>query len=139
MKLPKVMLLHPVGEGSTRMMNVYSAKLWLRAFVDILPHVVIEASWISYAEVAIDRERGIRDALVAAESCNGCVAVGGEFSRGVRDEWELFGQLGRTRIDLTRKPMPAILTTETYQDTQVYAIRKAITDAFLPFTLRSAA
>jgi polysaccharide pyruvyl transferase WcaK-like protein len=138
-KLPKVMLLHPVGEGSTRMMNVWSAKLWLRALVNLLPDVVIDAAWIPYAEVAIDRERGLRDALTAAESCHGCVAVGGEFSRGMVDEWELFGHMSRPRIDLTRKPMPAILTTESFPETQRPSIRQAIVDAFRPFALRAAA
>lgn len=121
------------------MMNVWSAKLWLRALVDILPDVVISAPWIPYAEVAIDRERGLRDAFVCAESCNGAVAVGGEFSRGVTDEWDLFGRLGRVRIDLTRKPMPDILTNETYSGTQHPAIRKAVTEAFRPLLMRAAA
>lgn len=137
--LPVVFLLHPVGIGSTRMMNVWSAKLWLRAFVDLLPDVAISAPWLPYAEVNIDRERGIRDALVCAESCSGTVAVGGEFSRGMMREWDLFGRLGRTRIDLTRKPMPGILTNESFVEMQTPAFRQAVTQAFEPVTVRAAA
>ena len=37
MKIPVIFLLHPVGVGATRAMNVLSAKLWLRALVDLLP------------------------------------------------------------------------------------------------------
>jgi len=122
------------------MMNVWSAKLWLRALVDLLPDVVIDAAWLPYAEVAIDRERGLRDAFVFAERCNGgAVAVGGEFSRGVTDEWDLFGRMGRMRIDLTKKPMPAILTTETFGETQLPSIRKIILEAFQPLIMRAAA
>lgn len=121
------------------MMNVWSAKFWLRALVNALPDVVISAPWIPYAEVAIDRERGLRDAFVCAESCHGCVAVGGEFSRGVADEWGLFGRLGRTRIDLTKRPMPGILTSENYPDLQLPEMRKIITEAFSPLLLRVAA
>lgn len=138
-KLPVVFLLHPVGIGSTCMMNVWSAKLWLRAFVDLLPDVVISAPWLPYAEVNIDRERGIRDALVCAESCSGAVAVGGEFSRGMMREWDLFGRLGRTRIDLTRKPMPGILTNESFVEMQTPAFRQAVTTAFGPVIMRAAA
>jgi len=138
-KRPIVMLLHPVGEGSTRMMNVWSAKLWLRALVDLLPDVVIDAAWLPYAEVAIDRERGLRDAFVFAERCHGAVAVGGDFSRGVTDEWDLFGRMGRFRIDLSKKPMPAILTTEAFGETQQPSIRKIILEAFQPLIVRAAA
>jgi hypothetical protein len=132
-KRPIVMLLHPVGEGSTRTMNVGSAKLWLRTLVDLLPDVLIDAAWLPYAEVAIDRERGLRDAFAFAERCDGAVAVGGEFSRGVIDEWNLFGRLKRTRINLSKKPMPAILTPENVIEAQHPSIRKLILDAFQPF------
>ena len=137
--IPTIFLVHPVGIGSTRMMNVWSAKLWLRAFVDLLPDVVISAPWLPYAEVNIDRERGIRDALICAESCFGMVAVGGEFSRGMRTEWDLFTKLGRAQIDLTRKPMPGILSNESFGETQTPAFRQAVTKAFTPVSMRAAA
>ena len=139
MRLPVVMLLHPVGIGATRSMNVLSTKLWLRAFVDLMPDVVIDAAWLPYAEVAVDRERGLRDALVCAERCDGAVAVGGEFSRGMGDEWDLFGRLGRPRIDLTRPPMPSILTYETFAETRLPGFRQAVADAFSVMKVRAAA
>lgn len=138
-KIPVVMLLHPVGIGATRSMNVMSAKLWLRALVDLLPDVSFEASWIPYAEAMVDRDRGLRDALVCAESCHGGVAVGGEFSRGMIDEWDLFVRLGRTRIDLTRSPMPAILTYESFSETRTPSFRQAVCEAFHPVKARAAA
>jgi len=133
-KLPVIFLLHPVGVGATRSMNVLSAKLWIRALVDLLPDVVISAPWLPYAEAMVDRERGLRDALACAESCNGAVACGGEFNRGTLTEWELFGRLGRPRIDLTRAPMPSILTYETFAETRTTAFKQAVTGAFQPVT-----
>ena len=138
-KLPVVFLMHPVGVGATRAMNVLSAKLWIRALVDLLPDVVISAPWLPYAEAMVDRERGLRDALICAESCNGGVAVGGEFSRGTLDEWDLFGRLGRTRIDLTRSPMPALLTYETFSETRTASFQQAVTQAFRPLIAKAAA
>ena len=138
-KLPVIFLMHPVGVGATRAMNVLSSKLWLRALVDLLPDVVISAPWLPYAEAMVDRERGLRDALVCAESCHGGVAVGGEFSRGTRDEWDLFGRLGRLRIDLTRPPMPALLTYETFSETRTASFQQAVTQAFRPVSVRAAA
>ena len=132
MKLPIIFLLHPVGIGSTRQMNVWSAKLWLRALVDLLPDVVISAPWIPYAEVAVDRERGLRDAAACAETCHGAVATGGEFSGGMVGEWNLFGRLGRARIDLTHKSMPGILNNETFAATQTPEFRDAVVAAFQP-------
>jgi hypothetical protein len=137
--LPVVFLLHPVGVGATRSMNVLSAKLWLRALVDLLPDVAISAPWLPYAEAMVDRERGLRDALVCAESCHGAVACGGEFSRGTVSEWELFGRLGRPRIDLTRSPMPSLLTYETFSETRTTAFREQVTEAFRNVTARAAA
>jgi hypothetical protein len=136
---PVVFLLHPVGVGATRAMNVLSAKLWLRAFVDLLPDVAIAAPWLPYAEAMVERERGLRDALVCAESCHGAVACGGEFSRGTVAEWELFGRLKRPRIDLTRPPMPALLTYETFGETRTTSFRQAVTDAFRGMMQRAAA
>lgn len=138
-QLPVIFLLHPVGVGATRAMNVLSAKLWLRAFVDLLPDVAIAAPWLPYAEAMVDRDRGLRDALVFAEGCHGAVAVGGEFNRGTLSEWDLFGRLGRPRIDLTRPPMPALLTYETFVETRMPAFRKAVTEAFSHAVMRSAA
>jgi hypothetical protein len=138
-RLPKVFLMHPVGVGATRAMNVLSAKLWLRALVDLLPDVVISAPWIPYAEAMVDRERGIRDALVCAEDCHGAVACGGEFTRGTTIEWELFGRLGRPRIDLTRQPMPALLTYETFAETRTTSFRQQVTEAFRSVTVGAAA
>lgn len=138
-KLPVIFLLHPVGVGATRSMNVLSAKLWIRALVDLLPDVVISAPWLPYAEAMVDRERGLRDALVCAESCHGAVACGGEFSRGTLVEWDLFGRLGRSRIDLTRPPMPSILTYETFAETRAPGFRQAVTQAFQPVIAKRAA
>jgi hypothetical protein len=137
--LPKVFLMHPVGIGATRAMNVLSAKLWLRALVDLLPDVVISAPWIPYAEAMVDRERGIRDALICAEDCHGGVACGGEFTRGTIMEWDLLGRLGRPRIDLTRQPMPGLLTYETFAETRTTSFRQQVTEAFRCVTARAAA
>ncbi len=132
-------MLHPVGVGATRAMNVLSAKLWLRAFVDLLPDISICAPWLPYAEAMVERERGLRDALACAQFCYGAVAVGGEFSRGTTKEWELFVQLQRPRIDLSRPPMPALLTYETFNDTRTPAFRQTVTDAFRDICARKAA
>ena len=137
--LPVVFLLHPVGVGATRSMNVLSAKLWLRALADLLPDVAIAAPWLPYAEALVDRERGLRDALVFAEHCNGAVACGGDFNRGTLVEWELFGRLARPRIDLTKPPMPALLTYETFAETRTDAFRSAVTAMFRGFTVAKAA
>jgi hypothetical protein len=133
---PKVFLLHPVGVGATRTMNVLSAKLWLRALVDLLPDVVIAAPWLPYAEAMVDRERGIRDALICAEDCHGAVATGGEFSNGMKTEWDLFGRLSRTQIDFTKKPMPGLLTYETFSETRTQRFRDAVLAAFRPLTAK---
>jgi len=137
--IPIVFLLHPVGVGATRSMNVLSAKLWLRALVDLLPDVAISAPWIPYAEAMVERERGLRDALVCAESCHGAVACGGEFNRGTMTEWELFGHLKRPRIDLTRAPMPSLLTYDTFGETLTPSFRQVVTEAFRVMTARAAA
>lgn len=138
-KIPVFMILHPIGVGATRAMNVLSAKLWLRALVDLLPEVSVAAPWLPYAEVMVDRERGLRDALACAERCDGAVAVGGEFSRGMIVEWDLFGTLKLPRIDLTRSPMPAILTYETFSETRTTSFQQAVSEAFRPTTVRKAA
>jgi hypothetical protein len=137
--LPVFFLLHPVGEGATRSMNVLSAKLWLRALVDLLPDVAISAPWLPYAEAMVDRERGLRDALVCAAHCHGAVACGGEFSRGVTTEWELFTRLDRRRIDLTRRPMPGLLTYETFNATQTPEFQQAVIEHFRGATAKAAA
>ena len=128
--IPVIFLLHPVGVGATRAMNVQSAKVWLRALVDILPDVAIAAPWLPYAEGMVDRERGIRDALACAERCDGAVAVGGEFSRGMILEWDQFTSGPRPRIDLTRPPMPGLLTHETFGEARTPGFRQAVTEAF---------
>ncbi len=138
-KIPVVFLLHPVGVGATRAMNVLSAKLWLKALVDLLPDVSISAPWLPYAEVMVDRERGLRDAMAAAERSNGAVATGGEFSRGMVDEWDMFWRLKLPRIDLTRPPMPALLTYETFGETLSPSFRQAVTEAFRGATVEAAA
>ena len=139
MKIPFIFLLHPVGIGSTRAMNVFSAKLWLRALVDILADVSISAPWLPYAEVNIDRERGLRDAFVAIERHDGAVAVGGDFSLGMRSEWDKFGVLKLPRIDLTRAPLPGLLTQETFSETRTTSFRQAVLQAFQPLIERAAA
>ena len=139
MKIPIIMLLHPVGIGATRAMNVLSAKLWSRALIDLLPEISFETSWITYAEVMVDRDRGIRDALTHAPRSEGAVAVGGDFSRGMSDEWTVFGDLKRARIDLTRSPMPELLTYETFAETRTLAFQHAVVDAFAALTNRRAA
>lgn len=130
MSIPTFFLLHPVGTGATRSMNVLSAKLWLRALVDLLPDVGISAPWLPYAEAMVDRDRGLRDAFVFAEQCHGAVACGGEFSRGTIAEWELFGRLKRPRIDLTRSPLPGLLTYETFSETRTASFQQVVTTAF---------
>ena len=130
MKVPTIFLLHPVGIGGTRAMNVLSAKLWLRALVDLLPDVCISAPWLPYAEAMIDRERGIRDALALLDHCDAAVAVGGEFSRGMRLEWERARSSRLVLVDLTRPPMPAILTYETFVETRSASFREQVTGAF---------
>lgn len=140
MKIPVIFLLHPVGIGSTRAMNVASAKMWLRALLDILPDVAISAPWLPYAEVNIDRERGLRDAFACIERHDGAVAVGGDFSMGMRSEWDRFGGLRLPRIDLTKPPMPAILTAETFsEEMRTASFRQAVIKAFQPVGVRAAA
>ena len=139
MKIPFIFVLHPVGIGSTRAMNVFSTKLWIRALVDILPDVSISAPWLPYAEVNIDRERGLRDAFVALERHDGAVAVGGDFSLGMRSEWDKFGGLKLPRIDLTRAPMPGLLTQETFSETRTVSFRQTVIDAFQQVSARAAA
>lgn len=138
-KLPVIFLLHPVGIGATRPMNVLSAKLWIRALVDLLPEVVVSAPWLPYAEAMVDRERGLRDALVCAERSDGAVAVGGEFSRGMLVEWERFGVLKLPRIDLTRPTLPSILTYESFAKTREASFRREVTEAFQHASTRMAA
>jgi hypothetical protein len=137
-KIPVIFLLHPVGIGSTRAMNVASAKMWIRALVDILPDVSISAPWLPYAEVNVDRERGLRDAFATIDRHDGAVAVGGDFSIGMLGEWERFGRLKLPRIDLTRRPMPAILTQETFIELRT-SFRQTVINAFQPVIARSAA
>lgn len=139
MKIPNIFLLHPVGIGSTRAMNVFSAKLWLRALVDILPDVMISAPWLPYAEVNVDRERGLRDALSSIARHDGAVAVGGDFSIGMVREWDEIRGLKLPRIDLTKPPMPGLLTPETFGETCLAAFREAVTKAFAPMLVRVAA
>ena len=136
--LPIIFLMHPVGIGSTRAMNVASTKMWVRALVDILPDVMISAPWLPYAEVNIDRERGLRDALASIEWHHGGCAVGGDFSMGMMDEWNRFGELKRPRIDLTRKPLPGLLTPENFSET-IKQFRHTIIEAFQPVRMRAAA
>jgi hypothetical protein len=139
-KIPVIFLLHPVGIGSTRTMNVASAKMWIRVLVDILPDVSISAPWLPYAEVNVDRERGLRDAFAAIERHDGAVAVGGDFSLGMRSEWDKFGALKLSRIDLTKPPMPDLLTTqEAYLATRAPAFRAAVMQAFEPLMVRAVA
>ena len=137
-RIPVIFLLHPVGVGATRAMNVLSAKLWLRALVDLLPDVSIAAPWLPYAEAMVDRDRGLRDALAAAERCDGAVAAGGDFSRGMILEWDVFGGLKLPRIDLTRPPMPALLSYETFAETRTPWFQQAVTEVFLPVTAKKA-
>ena len=139
MKIPIIMLLHPVGVGATRAMNVLSAKLWARALIDLLPEISFETSWITYAEVMADRDRGIRDAFVHVPRSDGAVAAGGDFSRGMSDEWTVFGDFKRARIDLTRAPMPGLLTYETFAETRTPSFQQAVIDAFSAVTDRRAA
>lgn len=136
---PVVFLLHPVGIGSTRAMNVASAKMWLRALIDALPGVAFDAGWIPYAEIAIDRERGIHDAICVLDRCDAAVAVGGEFSRGMRTEWQRAEQKKLHCIDLTRPPMPTILTIESFIETRTTAFQAKIAEAFTGITKARAA
>lgn len=124
-----MMLLHPVGIGSTRAMNVASAKMWLRALIDAVPHVAFEASWLAYAEIAIDRERGINDALCVLDRCDGVIAVGGEFSRGMITEWKRAAERKLRLVDLTKPPMPNTLSQGNFEKTLTPAFRAAIVTA----------
>ena len=139
MRLPIIFLLHPVGTGSTRAMNVASAKMWIRALVDILPDVVISAPWLPYAEVNVDRERGLRDAFACIERHDGAVAVGGDFSLGVRSEWDRFGACSLPRVDLTKRPLPGLLADMEDFCAVITKFRPAIVEAFQPILARSAA
>ena len=138
-RIPVIFLLHPVGVGGTRAMNVLSAKLWIRALVDLLPDVAVSAPWLPYAEAMVDRERGLRDSLACAEYSDGAVAVGGEFTRGMAVEWENFGKRELPRIDLTHAPMPAILTYESFAETRAPGFQQAVTEAFRCVGARKAA
>lgn len=138
-KLPIVFLLHPVGIGATRAMNVLSAKLWIRALVDLLPDAVIAAPWLPYAEAMVDRDRGLRDAIAQLDRSDIAVAVGGDFSRGVITEWNRAGALKLGQVDLTKPPLPGLLTYETFADTRTPAFREAVTKAFQPVIMRAAA
>jgi hypothetical protein len=137
--IPIIFLLHPVGSGSTRAMNVASTKMWVRALVDILPDVVISVPWLPYAEVNIDRDRGMRDALACIDRHDGTAAVGGEFSIGMSAEWDKFGALKLPRIDLTRPPFPARLTPETFLKMRTSSFRQAVLQAFQPLIMKAAA
>jgi len=138
-KIPTAFLIHPVGVGSTRQMNVESAEMWLRVLVDLLPDVVIAAPWLPYARAHVDRDRGIRDALVMIDPCDAIVAVGGEFSRGMREEW-LHGQQRKlTLIDLTQPPLPAILTLESFAEARSHGFQQRVTDAFRVIAPKAAA
>lgn len=128
--LPVCMILHPVGDGPTRAMNVLSTKLWIRALVDLVPNVSFCAAWLPYAEAMIDRERGLRDAFALLERMDAAVAVGGDFTRGMRSEWDRAAKLGLARVDLTRSPMPGLLTYETFADARASAFHAAVADAF---------
>lgn len=138
-KLPIIFLLHPVGVGATRAMNVLSTKLWIRALVDLLPDVVIAAPWLPYAEAMVDRERGLRDAIAQLERSDVAAAVGGDFSRGVTTEWNLAGKLKLGQVDLTKPPMPGLLTYETFGETRTPSFRQAVTAAFRSVIVRAAA
>lgn len=139
MRIPVVFLLHPVGIGATRAMNVLSAKLWVRALVDLLPDFAIAAPWLPYAEAMVDRERGLRDAFVQLDRSDGVVAAGGDFSRGVTQEWARAQESGLHRIDLTRPPLPGLLTYETFGETRSAAFKQAVTAAFRDVAVRKAA
>lgn len=136
--LPIVFLAHPVGIGATRAMNVLSTKLWLRALVDLLPDIVISAPWLPYAEAMVDRERGMRDALVASDRCDAIAAVGGELTDGMQTEWRRFVGL-RPRIDLTRSTLPGLLTYETFSETRSASFRRQVTEAFQILTHKAVA
>jgi hypothetical protein len=54
-------------------------------------------------------------------------------------EWDKFGRLKLPRIDLTRKPMPGLLTHETFSETRTTAFRQYVTEMFRPVLARQAA
>lgn len=122
-------------------MNVASAKMWLRALLDILPDIAISAPWLPYAEVNIDRDRGLRDAFACIDhhGHDGAVAVGGEFSMGMCSEWDRFGKLNLPRIDLTKPPMPERLNSSDDFSAMLTTFRPAVIKAFQPFLARAAA
>jgi hypothetical protein len=89
--------------------------------------------------VNIDRERGLRDAFACIDRHDGAVAVGGEFSLGMRSEWNRFGSLNLPRIDLTKSPMPARLTSSEEFSEMLTVFRPAVIQAFQPVIARKAA
>lgn len=137
--LPVCMILHPVGDGPTRAMNVLSTKLWIRALVDLVPDVSFCAAWLPYAEAMIDRERGLRDSFELLGRMDGAVAIGGDFTRGMRAEWDHAAKLGLARLDLTRPPLPGLLTYETFTETRSQMFRDAVVDMFRGVKARAAA
>lgn len=88
---------------------------------------------------AIGHARGLRAASIFARCCEGTVTIGGQLNQGTRAEWELFGKLGHPRINLTHPPLPALLTYETFAETQLPTFRRAVIDAFSTIATRKAA
>ena len=129
-KLPILFLLHPVGDGPTRAMNILSTKLWIRALCDAIPDVVVSAPWLPYAEAMIDRDRGLRDSFAALERHDGAIAVGGEFSRRMLFEWDHAKKLALRCFDLTRAPLPGILTYESFAETRTGEFRAQLAGVF---------
>lgn len=65
---------------------------------------------------------------------------GGDFSIGMHSEWDLFGRLKLPRIDLTRPPMPALLTAETFsEEMRTSSFRQTVIKEFQTVLVRAAA
>lgn len=104
-RIPVAYLAHPVGpDGPNRTLNIRSAKLWLRALVEIYDGCAFSVPWLPYVETldeSAHRDRGIRDDLVGLERCDAVVAVGGRISVGMGVEIDYARRIGIDVIDLT--------------------------------------
>lgn len=133
-KILVMYLAHPIGTGPDRDMNIRSAKMWLRALIDILPDCAISIPWLPYVEVLAEdthRDRGIRDdKIMIARGHDGGIMTGGRMSPGMLIERDHFSVLRRPVVDLTAAPLPGILTYENYRETQTDLFRTIVQEAY---------
>lgn len=134
--VPLVYLMHPVGNGPARQLNVRNAKLWVRLLVELIPHVAIVAPWIPYVEVLEEegyRERGMRDDLHTLQVCHAAVACGGRYSPGMCTERDMFAAITPARpiVDLTDLPVDPVIIMA---DGQVGRLAQMIRERFRAVT-----